>query len=76
MAKTLFFIAVVLAVLVVSYVQASGPIKTMCPICKDEITNGTYTAGMMIKGKVAQVHFEHAFNYAFKQRFAPLAKKK
>ena len=68
-------LAVVLIIAVCgTIVWASGTSKLICPVCKKEIKQGTYTSGLYQGGEVIPVHYEHAFNRAMSDRFASLKK--
>ena len=76
--KYLIAIAFLILLICAAIVMAEGSsviIKLTCPICGKEIKDGSFISQYYKDGQCYKVHFQHAFDNAFKDRFASLKKK-
>jgi len=60
--KWLVAISLIVFLLIVGFVTAESTIlKMTCPVCHKPITDGSFTAQKLIKGKPEPVHFACAY---------------
>lgn len=77
--KNLLAIIVGLFLICAGIVTASDPdvkvLKVICPICEKEIKDNTYVAEVYKDGQYFKVHYYHAFDKAWDDRFASLKRR-
>ena len=74
--KAILTISIIVLLVLACIVTASGPAeKRLCPICKKEINSGDYVVDVYVNGSFQKVHFKHAFDKAWEDRFVSLREK-
>jgi hypothetical protein len=64
--KRLFIALIILAI--VFAIKTAAETKAKCSICEKEIKNGQYIVYLKTEGGLIDVHFQHAFDVAWKER--------